>query len=92
MESFFNCFDYQDLYMDGGDKTINMDGVVITRDIPSLGLVKGTRYETCWWNIGRGTFHFINWMPEPEKNQSFEPNPQKSVEITQADLSQYCNW
>lgn len=87
--SFFGIFEFNHSIMDGGDKTINYEHVVITRDIPSLGLKSGEVFTTCWWDIERGIFHFINWG-KPVMGCE-EPNS-KSRKVNQFELAPYMVW
>lgn len=87
MESFFRIFDFNHSLMDGGDKTINYEGVVITRDIPYLGLKAGATFHSCWWNVEDAYFHFINWKP----GAIYQPN-ETSIKVNQFELAHYMVW
>lgn len=89
-ESFYRLFDYSSSLLDGGDQTMNFELVTITRDIPSLKLVKGAEYEVCWFDWKLGVFQFINWRFENPNHQVSDWN--KSFKVNQFELAPYMLW
>lgn len=90
--SFYRIFEYASTYMDGGDKTINFDGVKIIKDIPLLGLFSGAEYTTCWFNLEDMTFYFIVWSNFADNEGTYYPDDARSLKIKQSDLAQHCVW
>lgn len=90
MQSFYNCFEFDHMILDGGDKTVNFEMIKITKGLPKLKLEEGMTFDSCWWNIENATFYFINWQLNPE-TKVYNPDS-KSVCVKQSDLAKHCIW
>ena len=97
-ESFFNVFTFYNMMHDAVDFAITYEVCEIERDIVTASgfkLNKGDHYQTVYFDFQKAEFQFINWIPDysskyPRNN--YEPNPDESIDIPQAELAPFLKW
>jgi hypothetical protein len=92
--SFFNTFEYAHVEDDAFDGGFAYYDVEVLKDIiTGTGLkllCKGERFQQVNWNLGAGTFSFIDWYPASTVRTSVKP---KRIEIAmQSELAPYLVW
>ncbi len=93
--SFYRIFTFNNIEHSAFDGGIAYYGIEITKDIPELGLVKGTTYEQanlifCAKELGVPIIYLINW--DYKNTFNIIPNESRSKIITLVDIAPFCKW
>lgn len=90
--SFFGLFEFDQLMHEAVDQHLVYTGITILRSVPKYGLKTGAWYQACWYSFEENKISFINWVPNPERENSNIPDPETLVEIAGEHLMPLLVW